>query len=102
MDNLETAIRMIISAAIGIEEGEENPQEAAQDIQKICHAALHHEPLPTIFYPWGIDANTLEDDPSEGCAHVWAYTGTEYGGDDESYHGEGRVYCELCGADGDA
>lgn len=34
--------------------------------------------------------------------HVWAYTGTAYGGDDERYMGEGRAYCEHCGADGDA
>ena len=34
--------------------------------------------------------------------HEWAYTGTQYGGDDESYHGEGRCYCIHCGADGDA
>jgi hypothetical protein len=34
--------------------------------------------------------------------HRWIYTGTQYGGDDESYRGEGRVYCANCGADGDA
>lgn len=34
--------------------------------------------------------------------HRWAYTGAAYGGDDESYHGEGRCYCARCGADGDA
>lgn len=34
--------------------------------------------------------------------HSWSYTGTAYGGDDESFHGEGRCYCCLCGADGDA
>lgn len=34
--------------------------------------------------------------------HEWAYTGTAYGGDDESYFGEGRAYCIHCGADGDA
>lgn len=45
-----------------------------------------------------------EDVPSEQdlCAHEWAHTGTEYGGDDESYHGEGRCYCVKCGLDGDA
>lgn len=37
----------------------------------------------------------------DGCQHAWAYSGTAYGGDDESYHGEGRAYCLLCGADGD-
>ena len=34
--------------------------------------------------------------------HQWAYTGSAYGGDDESYFGEGRCYCQNCGADGDA
>jgi hypothetical protein len=34
--------------------------------------------------------------------HDWVYTGSLYGGDDDSYHGEGRCYCALCGADGDA
>lgn len=33
--------------------------------------------------------------------HRWSYTGSAYGGDDDSYHGEGRVFCALCGADGD-
>jgi hypothetical protein len=33
--------------------------------------------------------------------HEWAYTGTQYGGDDPSYFGEGRCYCVHCGADGD-
>lgn len=47
-----------------------------------------------------------EDDGEPGCSnpdgHEWYYSGTAYGGDDESYHGEGRVYCTHCGADGDA
>lgn len=38
---------------------------------------------------------------TEECNHEWVHTGTEYGGDDESYHGEGRCYCLLCGEDGD-
>lgn len=33
--------------------------------------------------------------------HKWAYTGSSYGGDDDSYHGEGRCYCLYCGKDGD-
>ena len=33
--------------------------------------------------------------------HEWSYTGTAYGGDDESYFGEGRCLCVHCGADGD-
>jgi hypothetical protein len=40
------------------------------------------------------------DDFTANCDHQWVYTGTAYG-DDESYHGEGRCYCCLCGADGD-
>lgn len=40
------------------------------------------------------------------CAHTtghsWQYTGSAYGGDDFTYHGEGRAYCGGCGADGDA
>jgi hypothetical protein len=36
------------------------------------------------------------------CRHEWKYTGTAYGGEDESYGGEGRCYCVYCGADGDA
>lgn len=51
--------------------------------------------------------NRLDDeDTSDGCTnpggHEFAYTGTAYGGDDPSYHGEGRCYCIHCGADGDA
>jgi hypothetical protein len=34
--------------------------------------------------------------------HSWVYTGTAYGGEDERWQGEGRCYCEHCGADGDA
>lgn len=37
-----------------------------------------------------------------GFGHRWSHTGTAYGGDDPSYHGEGRVICCYCGADGDA
>lgn len=36
------------------------------------------------------------------CTHDWSFTGVAYGGDEESYHGEGRCYCSRCGADGDA
>lgn len=36
------------------------------------------------------------------CPHDWSYSGTAYGGEDQSYHGEGRCICSLCGADGDA
>ena len=43
-----------------------------------------------------------DDEDGADCAHDWVYTGTAYGGDDESFRGEGRVFCRLCGADGDA
>lgn len=46
-----------------------------------------------------------ERDPDQRgpCSgHEFAYTGSAYGGDDDSYHGEGRAYCIHCGADGDA
>lgn len=36
------------------------------------------------------------------CGGAWVCTGTAYGGDDERYCGEGRIYCDTCGADGDA
>lgn len=35
-------------------------------------------------------------------AELLPKTGTAYGGDDDSFFGEGRCYCEHCGADGDA
>ena len=45
----------------------------------------------------------VEEKPCSGPnGHEWVYTGTQYGGDDTSYGGEGRVYCAHCGADGDA
>lgn len=34
--------------------------------------------------------------------HKFVRTGTQYGGDDERWGGEGRCYCTRCGADGDA
>jgi hypothetical protein len=47
-----------------------------------------------------------DDDDEPKCTnpngHSFVCSGVAYGGDDESYHGEGRCYCEWCGADGDA
>lgn len=44
--------------------------------------------------------------PTDFCTnpsgHHWVFTGAAHGGDDESFHGEGRCYCSNCGADGDA
>lgn len=48
----------------------------------------------------------FDDDNFARCTsptgHEWSYTGTQYGGDDERWGGEGRVLCVHCGADGDA
>ena len=45
-------------------------------------------------------------EPGGSCTnpggHSWVCTGTAYGGDDERWCGEGRMYCEFCGTDGDA
>lgn len=43
-----------------------------------------------------------DEEPGSSCAHEWTCTGSAYGGDDDRWHGEGRMYCSLCGADGDA
>lgn len=47
----------------------------------------------------------FDDEDDDDCCnpegHSWVCSGTAYGGDDESYFGEGRCYCEFCGADGD-
>jgi len=47
-----------------------------------------------------------EQEPDDRCSnpngHKWNYTGTQYGGDDDRWNGEGRVLCVWCGADGDA
>lgn len=45
---------------------------------------------------------TSDDSCTNPGGHEFECTGTAYGGDDESYHGEGRCYCIHCGADGDA
>lgn len=47
------------------------------------------------------EAETDEEKP-DNCTHDWSYSGTNYGGDDERYHGDGTVHCSKCGADGDA
>lgn len=43
------ALRQIKVGAMDIEHGEENPREAAQDIQRLCYAALNNHPLPQIW-----------------------------------------------------
>jgi hypothetical protein len=63
------------------------------------------EPIDEAFHErecrGGIDEQDPPD-PQDSCEHDWNHTGTAYGGDDESYRGEGRVICRKCGADGDA
>lgn len=53
-----------------------------------------------------IEAGRALEQCNGGClarpGEQWIYTGMAYGGDDQSYHGEGRCYCQFCGADGDA
>ena len=50
---LELALRQVVNGARSLENGEENPIEAAQDIQHICYAALSEtEPLPSIWKIW--------------------------------------------------
>jgi hypothetical protein len=70
------------------------------------------EPLPGYSSPcldtsfhdheFELDRDQDPDACTARTGHRWVYTGTAYGGDDERYMGEGRCYCEHCGADGDA
>lgn len=55
------------------------------------------------------DFSDMEEEPEEdeeSCinpgGHEFVCSGTNEGGDDDSYHGEGRSYCQWCGKDGDA
>lgn len=52
------------------------------------------------------DDRTHDDDGEPICSnpggHEFECTGTQYGGDDERWGGEGRSLCIHCGADGDA
>lgn len=49
------------------------------------------------------DDEPLDPGQRRPCpGHEFVCTGTAYGGDDASFHGEGRCYCIHCGADGDA
>lgn len=66
---------------------------------------------PYTYYPSARDLgepglDEVEGDYDDACTnptgHEWGYTGLAYGGDDDSFHGEGRCYCIWCGADGDA
>lgn len=55
------------------------------------------------------DRAVLEDDDpgypppcSDPGGHKFECTGSAHGGDDDRWHGEGRMLCVHCGADGDA
>ena len=70
--------------------------EVAVEALQMLHATPV-PPIPADECPDYVDAA----EPTETCRHEWIYTGTAYGGDDPSYHGEGRCICRLCGMDGD-
>lgn len=48
------------------------------------------------------DDESYPPECSDPRGHEFECTGTQYGGDDERWHGEGRCLCIYCGADGDA
>ena len=74
--------------------------EAAVEALQMLHATTDELPRAgTQAIPTGDQEDAPE--PTESCRHEWTYTGTAYGGDDPSYHGEGRCICRLCGMDGD-
>lgn len=55
----------------------------------------------------GASAYSSDDDSypppcTDPGGHEFSCTGTDYGGDDARWHGEGRCLCIHCGADGDA
>lgn len=68
------------------------------------YAALRqaHPLAPAAHIKRYIDAAPPETFEQFGCKHEFSYSGTAYGGDDESYYGEGRAYCVYCGIDGDS
>lgn len=49
MTNTENALRQILAAARGLERGEENPREVAQNIQLLVCRALADQPPPDLF-----------------------------------------------------
>lgn len=53
-----------------------------------------------------VDYSDDFDEPQDNCTdpsgHKFECTGTQYGGDDQRWNGEGRCLCIHCGADGDA
>lgn len=78
------------------------PGEAPHDSLAYVNATDEGEGPPPGDAYWEGESYDDEPEPEDNCAHEWNYTGTNYGGDDERWHGEGRVICRLCGADGDA
>lgn len=57
--------------------------------------------LDTTLHDIEMDVDGGEPRCTNPGGHKFICTGTAYGGDDESYGGEGRCYCVHCGADGD-
>lgn len=64
---------------------------------------LYHDDTPSLDTSFHDHEMAVDDDDrcSNPGGHEFECTGTAYGGDDESYYGEGRCYCIHCGADGD-
>lgn len=72
---------------------EAGSEEAANEQFRLCPPCLCPEDV--------LDHDQEPIDPRDECDHDWNYTGTQYGGEDDRWHGEGRVICRKCGADGD-
>jgi hypothetical protein len=74
-------------------------------IGDIARAAIVYVEMDAPRVPDPKDEGDSAGDGEPRCTapggHEFVCTGTAYGGDDESYHGEGRSYCVHCGADGD-
>lgn len=82
-------------------EAEHRRHVAALEVQGIDAFEASQEERAAAEAFFGEDDDSDPPCPNPG-GHEWYFTGAAYGGDDESYHGEGRVYCTHCGADGDA
>lgn len=100
-----TGSTMIEAESLAAARAQWDKIEANSDILASADQVDFNEDQVLIEGAPGIFDEEPEPDPGSNdanCVHEWAYTGTAYGGDDESYMGEGRCYCVHCDADGDA